>query len=205
LAHWLILLAALIAPVDPITVDRQPPTTQRVIFENPATLPSAHRGEDAWCRVFFNCSVKLKYDIVTSERRDGRCHVVAQVRQVHVTLTLDNTLWLPKHGTEKLRAHEDGHRRINERVYDVAVDAARGAARNVMSQTWAGDGIDEDASGKDATDKAVKALCDQYLQRTANRALRIGQIYDELTNHGRRMRPSEGQAIDSAFERARQE
>jgi hypothetical protein len=193
------LLVLSIAPVDPITIDTQPPTTRQVIVENPATMPSHHGGEDAWCRFFFNCSVHLKYEIVEQSRRDGRTIVTTQIQQVKVTLTLEDTIFLPRHGTEKLKAHEEGHRRINERVYQSAEDAARNAAREIMAKRWEGAGVDEDAAGKTATDKAVKELCDEYLTATAEKALRIGKTYDELTNHGKRMRPSENDAIDRAF------
>ena len=192
------LLASLLVSVDPITIDKKPSTTQRVIVENPATMP-AHHDEDAWCQIFFNCSVHLKYEIVEQSAGDGRCFVAARIKQVNVTLTLEDTIFLPKHGTEKLKAHEDGHRRINERVYEKAEEAARAAAREVMAKRWEGAGSDEDAAGKEATDKAVKELCDQYLNATAEKALRIGRKYDELTNHGRRVRPTEDEAIDKAF------
>jgi hypothetical protein len=163
-------------------------------------MPSHHAGEDAWCRFFFNCSVRLKYELIENQERGGKCFVTAQVKHVSVTLTLEDTMFLPRHSTERLNAHEDGHLRINERVYrEGAEAAARTAAKTMMSQTWRGSGVDEDSAGKDATDKAVKALCDQYLRATADRALRIGQTYDELTNHGKRMRPTEGEAIEKAF------
>jgi hypothetical protein len=205
----IVLIAlSLIGAADPITIDKRPPTTQRVIVENPATMPSrsdANANEDAWCQFFFNCSVKLKYDVI--DRRPARTgsdmlSVTAKIRRVDVTITLENTLFLPRHSTEKLNAHENGHRRINERVYEDAQDAARAAAEAVMTKSWQGWGPDEDAAGKDATDKAVKELCDQYLRSTADRALRIGRIYDELTNHGRRMNPKEDEAIERAFRAA---
>jgi len=195
-----------IGAIDPITIDKHPPTTQRVVVENPATTPSrtdANRAtEDAWCQFFFNCSVKLKYEV--TDRRPVRkgsdmVAVTAQIKRIDVTLTLQDTLFLPKHCTEKLNAHENGHRRINERVYENAEDAARTAARAVIAKSWQGWGPDEDAAGKDATDKAVKELCDQYLNATAERALRIGRIYDEITNHGRKMKPSEDEAIEQAL------
>jgi hypothetical protein len=196
----LALLISFSATLDPITIDKKPPTTQRVIVENPATMPE-HRNEDAWCRFFFNCSVHLKYQIVDQQKRDGRVYVTAKVTQVSITLTLDDTILLPKHSTEKLKAHEEGHRKINERVYaESAEAAARAAAREVMSKTWDGSGADEDAAGKDATDEAVKELCDQYLNATAEKALRIGRVYDELTDHGKRVRPTEDEAIQKAFE-----
>jgi len=195
----LFISCAFVAP-DPIAIDKRPPTTQLVIVENPATMPSHHAGEDAWCRFFFNCSVHLKYEITEKQEREGRCFVTAQVKQVSVILTLENTIFQPRHSTEKLNAHEDGHRRINERIYrESAEAAARDAANVIMSQPWQGSGVDEDSAGKNATDKAVQALCDQYLRATADRALLIGQTYDEITNHGRRVRPAEDQAIEKAF------
>ena len=104
-----------IGAIDPITIDKHPPTTQRVVVENPATTPSrtdANRAtEDAWCQFFFNCSVKLKYEV--TDRRPVRkgsdmVAVTAQIKRIDVTLTLQDTLFLPKHCTEKLNAHENG-------------------------------------------------------------------------------------------------
>src|SRR5207248_1015925 len=83
-----------------------------------------------------------------------------------------------------LRAHELGHARINAMIYQDAEDAAHAAAEKALKRKWEADGADPDAAGKAATDKAVETICDQYLKATADKAFRIGEIYDDLTKHG---------------------
>ena len=130
LAPLIALLIFLPAPAsapttaeDRITIDRQPPTVEYATINHAALhdrlgdhLKSLN--EDAWCQSFFNCTVKLKYEIVGQQSEpDGRVTVQAKVQRVSVVLTLSDTIYLPKPRTQKLMAHEEGHRRINERVY----------------------------------------------------------------------------------------
>jgi hypothetical protein len=196
------------SPADPIAVNRKPPTVEYVTIDRahrPSTRPANHDAEDAWCQSFFNCEVKLKYEIVNRQTTAaGSVTVEAQVRRVNVTLTLNDTIYLPKPRTQKLAAHEEGHQRINERVYsETAEAAARKAAEQIMLRTWTATAANEDAAGKLATDQAVKALGDTYLKETASRAYDIGERYDELTSHGTRIKPSEDEAIRQAFSESR--
>ena len=191
-----------------VVIDRQPPTVERVAFDPknpPPDMPKLHPGEAALCQMNFNCQVQLKYEIVeqgTSSRAGaGRAGVSARIRRIQMTLTLNNKIYLPRGANPKIRAHEEGHRIINERVYEDAERVARAAALEVLTQTWRGSGDDAGAAGKAATDEAVRKLCDTYLAGTADKAHRVGQIYDELTDHGRNTRLVESEAIRQAFAR----
>ena len=186
----------------PITIERAEPTSERITFDLknlPSDMPKLHPGEAALCQFNFNCAVKLKYETVTEAA--GPVAVAAHIRQIHVSLTLHNRIYLPRGATPKLRAHEEGHRIINERVYEDAERAAREAALQVLTQTWRAPGNDEPAAAKAATDQAVQKLCDLYLAGTAGKAARVGEIYDDLTNHGRNLRLKESDAITQAFAR----
>jgi hypothetical protein len=195
-----------------VVIDRRPPTVERVLFDPknpPADMPKLHPGEAALCQMNFNCQVQLKYEVVeqgTSSSSlwsvwSGRASVSARVKRIQMTLTLHDTIYIPRGGNAKIRAHEEGHRVINERVYEDAERVARAAALDVLTQTWRGTGDDAGAAGKAATDEAVKKLCDRYLAGTADKAHRVGQIYDELTDHGRNTRLTEADAIRQAFAR----
>ena len=197
-----------------IVIDRQPPTVARVTFDPrnpPPDMPKLHPGEAALCQMNFNCRVQLKYEVVeqgsssSSSSTAGRARpsatVTARVKRIQMTLTLHDTIYVPRGGNAKLRAHEEGHRVINERVYEDAERVARTAALDVLTQTWRGTGDDAGAAGKAATDEAVKKLCDAYLAGTADKAHRVGQIFDELTDHGRNTRLTEADAIRQAFAR----
>ena len=191
------------AAADPqIVIDRQPPAVERVQFDPknlPADMPKLHPGEAALCQMNFNCQVQLRYEVV--EQGAGRASVSARIRRIQMTLTLNNKIYFPRGANPKIRAHEEGHRIINERVYEDAEQVARAAALDVLTQTWRGTGDDPGAAGKAATDEAVKKLCDAYLAGTADKAHRVGQIYDELTDHGRNTRLAEADAIRQAFAR----
>src|SRR5687768_7498781 len=171
-------------------------------------MPKLHPGEAALCQMNFNCRVQLKYEVVeqgtsaaSASAAAGRSSVSARVKRIQMTLTLHDTIYIPRGGNAKIRAHEEGHRIINERVYEDAERVARAAALDVLTQTWRGTGDDAGAAGKAATDEAVKKLCEAYLTGTADKAHRIGQIYDELTDHGRNTRLTEADAIRQAFAR----
>ncbi len=197
-----------------IVIDRQPPTVERVTFDPknpPRDMPKLHPGEAALCQMNFNCRVQLKYEVVaqgtssssssSSSSAAGRASVSARVKRIQMTLTLHDTIYVPRGGNAKIRAHEEGHRVINERVYEGAERVARAAALDVLTQTWRGTGDDASAAGKAATDEAVKKLCETYLAGTADKAHRVGQIYDGLTDHGRNTRLTEADAIRQAFAR----
>ena len=78
-----------------------------------------------------------------------------------------------------------GHAKINGIIYrEDADDAARRFANEALHRTWEGEGATVDSAGKAATDAAVDWIADQYLKATANKAFQIGEIYDDLTEHG---------------------
>lgn len=198
---------------EPITIDRAPPTARRISFDivrPPGDMPKLNPGEAALCQYHFDCNVNVSYEVgpapATAPTSDGAAVTAsATIRAVRVRLTLENRIYLPNGANAKIRAHEEGHRIINERVYETADKEARAAAMDVITRPWIGVGATPDAAGKDATDKAVKALCDAYLARTAGVASRVGDIYDELTKHGRHTRLKESDAIEQAFDRWRAE
>ncbi len=185
-----------------ILIERREPTAERIMFDlknPPPDMPKLHPGEAALCQFNFNCSVKLKYEVIDESASSGQTSVAAHIRQVRVTLTLHNKIYIPRGGTPKIRAHEEGHRIINERVYEDAQQVAHAAALQVLTQTWRGSGDSSDTAAKAATDLAVQHLCDTYLAGTAGKAARIGEIYDELTNHGRNIRLTEADGIRQSF------
>jgi hypothetical protein len=192
--------ALLAAPDDSINVEKKPPTTQFIEFDPknpPADVQKLQHGEDALTRMLFNCTVKLKYNVVSKNESDGKCRVVAALGEVHLTLELKNTIYLPARAPDKLRAHEMGHAKINGILYEHAREAAQEAAQRAMDRTWEGEGTDADAAGKAATDAAVNAICRDYLKLTADRAFRIGEIYDDLSKHGTNAR-----TVDDAIRQA---
>jgi hypothetical protein len=171
-----------------IQIKNDDPIVDRIMFDRnhpPADMPKMRPGEAALTRSNYECRAGVAYQVVTQTRVGDHWHVVARIRRVDVGTRLTDTIFLPLGVPLLLRAHEEGHREMNERVYQQGRGVARTAAEDILSHDWEADGPDPDAAGKAATDLAVQHLCNLYLDATANRASRLGDIYDHLTNHGR--------------------
>ena len=83
---WIVLtIQPSTAPAEIISVERQAPTVEYVTIDRThraASQPISHDGEDAWCQSLFNCSVKLKYEIIRrSSDAAGLVTVDAQVKR----------------------------------------------------------------------------------------------------------------------------
>jgi hypothetical protein len=191
-------------PLPIIDVERADPTVQRITIDPahpPPKMPRMHPGEAALTQYYFDCAVHVNYEIVRSDRLpDGRIEVTAQIRAARVKLTLDDRIYMPTNANLPLRAHEEGHREVNERVFAAdAEPAARALAERILAKEFTGAGADEDAAGKAATDLAVNELGNVYLSVVAGRASRIGDEYDRITLHG--TRPiNVARAVQTAFE-----
>lgn len=211
-ARFIILaLGAIVAPAvcrAEVTVDRHPTIVERRTFDpahRPADMPSLRGNEAAVTESKFDCKVAVDYRTIDTQRKPDGCKTTLQVRGVHIELQLKVILWVPEHAPAKLESHEEGHRRIAERVYEHAEQTARAIAKPVDGTRVTGEGADCDAAEKQATDSAAERFCKEYLRRTATAAGRVGDLYDDLTAHGTRAEPTEDEAIRQAFEKVENE
>jgi hypothetical protein len=176
------------APAGNVSLIKGDPIVNRVMFTGnhyPAGMPKLKPGEAALTRSDYECRAGVSYQVIRSTRIGDHWHVVARIRHVNIEIRLTDTIYLPMFAPVLLRAHEEGHREMNERIYQEGEAVARSAAQETLARDWEADGPDPDAAGKAATDLAVRHLCDVYLEGTASRASRAGDIYDRLTDHGR--------------------
>ncbi len=186
-----------------VEVDVAPATVRRVQFEaaHPSLdVPRMGPRESALTRYDFECSIHVQYEFTgPPEESPKGVRVNARLMRVEMRTTLVDMIYLPNDANVPLRSHEEGHWKIDQRVYERAESAARSAAASALDRTWPGAGDTADAAGKAATDAAVKAIGDAYLKATAGRASRVDDLYDEVTGHG--TRPiNVARAIDIAFE-----
>jgi len=183
-----LLPAPTTAPAGSVTIDRGDPVIDRVMFNRnhpPADMPKLRPGEAALTRSDYRCRAGVKYEIISSAQVGDHWHVVARIRHVDMSTRLTDTIYLPMLAPVLLRAHEEGHREMNERIYEEGNAIAESAAEDILSHNWEANGVDSGSAAKAATDAAVQHLCEVYLDGTANRASRAGDIYDRLTDHGR--------------------
>lgn len=205
LAAVVLLLSALPAAAQSVTVDRTDAAVERRRFDPgrpPPDMPPL-AGADAVTQSRFGCSAVVQYTVLSRRRnrRGGGCTATARIESVEVKLDLGVTIWLPTTARRKLIEHEEGHRVISERVYnDHAAAAAQAEARKLVGRTVTATGNDCQSAVDAAVRAANEQFCKAYLDATSGWSTRVGNRYDELTDHGKRNRPGVDEAIRLSFE-----
>ncbi|MDB5172632.1 MAG: hypothetical protein JWN51_1405 [Phycisphaerales bacterium] len=185
-----------------VTVKREPPVVEYKVFDPadpPKEMPVLKKGEDAVTETVFRCLVNASYKVGNRSARPGNSSATVTVAGLQLTLRLRVVIYLPKNAPEKLKAHEEGHRRVAEQIYkERAEKAAREFAAKADGGQFSGEGIDVAAATKAATQAAIEPVAKGYLKLTGDVSARVGDIYDAITAHGVNKIP-EDDAIKQAF------
>lgn len=186
-----------------VKVDRRPAAVERRFFNpwNPFEAhPQLEKGQQALTEFSYDLSVGIDdIDVLDSEERHGRWFVHIRPKNVHATLELPITIWIPQGAPKKCVAHEEGHRRIVERVYEFAGDIILHYATKTYKEICPGEGASLELAIKDAHKRIVSELNKNYRGTVFDYSLMITQEYDRITNHG--LNPiSEDDAIKKSFE-----
>lgn len=207
LAMLLLLFVANTARAE-IKVEKKPPVVEYNTFDPanpPAAMPKLAEGEEAITWTEFGCNAGLSVQMTQRVFPDkDRTVLTYRVQRVTTTLTLKIVVWLPEGASDKLKAHEEGHRKIAERAYEGAEAAAKAAAAKVDGRRVAGEGPSIDVAEKKANAQIAELndkLAVAYREAISDAAQRTQDIYDELTDHGRKATPTEAEAITQAFQR----
>jgi len=191
-----------------VTIKHEPPVVERKTFDPahpPKEMPHLSGDEAAVTEAIFNCALSTSYRVVDQVGGDGGCRSTVRISAIQVDLQLKITIWLPRGANAKLKAHEEGHREIAERIYSERADnAARAAAARSDGKQFTARGNTCDEAANAAIGQADTLLCQTYLKGTGGIAGRIGDLYDDLTRHGTNKLP-EDQAIRQSFERYEKE
>lgn len=195
------LMTAWVRAEPVITINKAEPTVRTRYFDpnnRPADMPPLKGEEAALCSYNVGAAASVAYNL--RESSDGRiCE--AEFSEMTVNLTCDITIWLPNNWTKKLQDHEEGHRRITERVYANSDEIGRRYARQAMAKPIRVDPKRCQESADKAANDAAQTVCKQWIDDIAGRAGRINAIYDEITDHSRNG-IDEDEAIEKAFKRA---
>jgi hypothetical protein len=138
-------------------------------------------------------------------QRNGKCRESMVIQNVNLTIGLKITVWLPDNAPDKLKAHEEGHLVMTEKVYNERSDKEAKAAAALIDgrrMTAEADNCDDvDKAMEQTIGEANKKVYHAYLTRTADVSARAGEIYDDITRHGTRMDIDEKTAAVQAFAR----
>jgi hypothetical protein len=198
LAVWIVLLMSspLLAEVK---ITPTPAVVKTRTFnprKPPAEMPALHADEAAVAQSKFACGVQLDVEIsqVGSEKP------IAKIAGVEATLKLDVTMWLPANATQKIRAHEDGHRKISEAFYARAEQIARELAEKYVGRAIDLPGVDGEQN-KPIIQRVANEFCQEYLGKIEVPSEKAQDSYDKLTDHGRNSM-AENAAVERALEEA---
>lgn len=200
----MLLAPATVLAARPVKVNKRKVVVVRNTFDPrnpPKEMPPLGPGADAITHFKFGCGTRASYEVTGQRQERGACVCSARINDMDVDLDLEITVWVPTNARKKLIDHEEGHREIGEMVYQKADEYARAEARKFVGRTVTGRGRTRLAAAETAVKSANHDFCEAYLQLTAVWADRVGNRYDEITNHGRRNPPSVEDAIAEAFER----
>lgn len=208
-----------------LKIQKAPPVVARKTFDRrdpPPEMPPLGPRADAVTHFRFGCSTNASYEVTSRRRhprgrdisrrrggntgadgnRPGGCTATARINDLTVQVELEITIWLPRGARQKLIDHEEGHRIIAERVYATAERAARDEALKWVGRTVTGRANDCATAADAAVREASHKFCEAYLDATSGWSGRVGDLYDQITDHGRRDRPGVPEAIELAFDRA---
>jgi hypothetical protein len=191
-----------------VTIKREPPVVEYKIFDPadpPADMPKLNQGESAVTNTVFGCTANARYGVVERKAAASQKVATVELAGLQLTLRLQIVIYLPTNAQEKLKAHEEGHRRIAEQIYrERAEKVAREVATKADGRKYQGEGSTPTAATKAAVQSAINPVASGYLKLTADMSARVGDIYDDLTAHGTNKTP-EDEAIKKAFEQYEKE
>ncbi|MGH7213317.1 MAG: hypothetical protein ACREIT_00845 [Tepidisphaeraceae bacterium] len=195
-------------PADPVGIERRATAVTRHTFDpknHPANMPPLKPGEAAVCQNNFRVASSFGYQLreLPDAGQNGRVVASANLENVTITLDLIIAIWNPTNATAKIKAHEEGHREISQRVYDTrATDVARTLARQYVGRELRVEGATFDACAAEAqkrVEQFANELGARYMGAVAEVAGRVNDTYDDITDHGKDLKLSEADAIERSF------
>lgn len=145
----------------------------------PRDMPLILDNEEALCFYQFGCQVECQME----SARNFLKLKPARITKVKLTLSLDVTVWLPEKDTEKIRAHEEGHREICEAFYRDAPALARKWGDKAIGLTLQ-HSLKDEAAAQAELKKLQQDLMSAYMEETAKSCDRAQTYFDSITAHG---------------------
>ncbi|MBC8105547.1 MAG: hypothetical protein H7Z14_03065, partial [Anaerolineae bacterium] len=127
----------------------------------------------------------FEHELISTTDREGQIEVNVKLIGARVQLALQDVIYLPTNVRPPLRVHEEGHRVINERIFDEEAERiAREVAEPMLVKTWIARGVDRESAVNVALESAISELRIGYRERIVQRVAQVSDKFDELTKHG---------------------
>jgi hypothetical protein len=163
-----------------VRVHRERSVVQRVEFD-PATPPRGMRPPEAGiCNTTFELDIGVSY---TAEPWLQETTLIT-VTALDLTTRLTFEIYTAKDAPQKVRDHEEAHRKIGDYYYRNAATVADQVSRPLIGTTFEGTGPTEDAAQKNAVAKVLASIENDYMARTRDRSVAANVRFDTITHHG---------------------
>ncbi|MBK7837881.1 MAG: hypothetical protein IPJ49_09410 [Candidatus Obscuribacter sp.] len=115
----------------PLTVNFKPLRVETIYFENlPPKQPTFKElGFEAYTVWFYHCVINLETEDVERDDTSGASSVLIKVKSVAMDLSCPIKLYISKTAPKETHDHEQGHIELCRKIYSLAPEAARVAAR----------------------------------------------------------------------------
>ena len=166
-----------------VRVQRERPTVQRIEFDPsapPRGMPKLTPPEAGVCNTTFELETGVSYgaEPLTAST------VLITVDELDLTTRVTVDIYTAAGAPQKLRDHEEAHRKIGEYYYRNAAAAADRIARALIGERFEGTGTTVDAAQKNALEKVLESIERDYMARTRDRSAAANVRFDLITNHG---------------------
>ena len=183
----------------PVIEKRAPVFAQRSFdpANPPADMPPLGQGEEAEC----DSSFVSDANVGGRMRKIDASNATVTITQVKVALELKVTIWVANRATQHVIEHEEGHREISERYYQLAGKVAAEIAAPYIGSKIAISGSDLNAEFRQALLQLSKDIMAEYNERLNPGPAQ--QRYDDLTDHSRNDRNAKEAAAQAIREAQR--
>jgi hypothetical protein len=205
---WLLGGAWAHAAEDAVKVEKVEPQVEYKTFDPnhlPDPPPPLKGNEAAACVFGFAVDTGVKYGYrapANAGAGRGPASATVDLSGVNVRIKLTVTVWLPNNANAQLKAHEEGHRAITDYYYKTPEQVARPIARKVVGRKVPIRADDLDAAARAEIERINKELGDEILKAIEGPCVRAQDIYDQITDHGRKVPPTSEEAVKMAIEKA---
>lgn len=166
-----------------VRVHRERSVVQRIEFDPnapPRGMPKLTPPEAGVCNTTFELETAVNY---TAEPLT-RSAVLITVAELDLTTRVTFDIYSVAGAPQKLRDHEEAHRKIGEYYYRNSAAAAERIARALIGERFEGTGATEDAAQKNAVEKVLASIETDYMALTRDRSAAANVRFDAITKHG---------------------
>ena len=189
------------ARVQAVFVEAASPTVEYTYYDPAGPIPpQVPKGMVGCADREFKCWIKNNSDVSFQSIQRSNDGPFFRLETVKISLELPITITLPKNPYAKLRAHEEGHRKIYEHFYGLGARAAQRAGELMIGKEFPIFSKDAESAKGMARTAARRLLELEYFKYTKDPAHEASKYYDEITDHGRNQTDTD-QAVRESIER----